>query len=136
MPASTWLPALALLALPAAAAAQVYKCVDAGGTSYQSSPCAEDQVTAQAWPAIAYTPPAAADLERLRMIQQAAARRAAKPRATTRRGTASRAVAASSIGACAAARDKRDRELDAMGKAGRKIEVRRAADRQVTAACR
>lgn len=141
MPASKWLPAAAmLLALPAAAAAQVYKCVDGNGASYQSEPCAAGQVTARAWRPIEYAPPSAAERERVDGIRQAAVRRDAGLRTSARRGGTARAGtgarAGSSIGACEAARQKRDRELAAMGKAGRKIETRRAADARVAAVCR
>ena len=85
-------------------------------------------------------PPAAADLERTAGLQKASVRRDAQLRGADRRsaGRPARAGARtpSAIGACEAARKKRDRELAAMGKAGRKIEIRRAADVQVASACR
>lgn len=140
MPGSGWLPAVLLLALPAAAVAQVYKCVDGSGASYQSQPCAAGQETARAWHPVAFAPPAAADLERTAGLQKASVRRDAQLRGADRRsaGRPARAGARtpSAIGACEAARKKRDRELAAMGKAGRKIEIRRAADVQVASACR
>jgi hypothetical protein len=132
---------LCALALPGAASAQVYKCVGRSGTSYQSTPCAPGQATAQAWEAVEYAPPTASDLERLRLLQQPrsvheAGRRASSPRRATPLRGASAARPASSIGACTEARQARDRELAAKGKAGRRIEVRRAADRKVAAVCR
>lgn len=140
MPGSKWLPAALLLALPATLVAQVYKCVDGSGASYQSEPCAAGQATARTWRAVEHAPPPAAEIERLAGLQQATARRDAELRAANRRGSATRGMAGtrtgSAMGACEAARTKRDRELAAMGKAGRKIDARRAADARVAEACR
>ena len=135
MPGSGWLLAAWMLVVPAGAAAQVYKCVDRDGTRYQSAPCAAGQETARVWQPADYAPPPAHP-----GVGQGFAWSAAAPRATGTRRSTGRAVArqeaGSSIGACEAARQKRDRELAAMGKAGRKIEVRRAADAKVATACR
>ena len=139
MPGSGWLLAAWMLVLPAGAAAQVYKCVDRDGARYQSAPCAAGQETARVWQPADYAPPPARPRAG-QGTQQGVAWSAAAPRATGTRRSTGRAVArqeaGSSIGACEAARQKRDRELAAMGKAGRKIEVRRAADAKVATACR
>ena len=130
----------ALAALPATAPAQVFKCVRGKEVSYQSAPCEPGQATQKEWRSVDYAPPSAAELQRIRETEQATRRRDAQLRGADRRsaGRPARAGARtpSAIGACEAARKKRDRELAARGKAGRKIEIRRAADVQVASACR
>ena len=125
----------AAMVMPMAASAQVFKCVKGKETVYQSEPCADDQVTEKAWQAQSYTPPSNAELWRIHRTKQATSQRDAQLRRGGY-GSGSAAFVESGIGRCEAAKRQRDAKLRSYGEAGRSVEVRRAADREVVAACR
>lgn len=130
-----WAICAALAALPAVASAQVFKCVRGKDVSYQSAPCASDQVAVREWQSVDYAPPTAADLQRIRDTEQATRQRDARLRSggNTRAGQAK--AVPSRIGRCDEAKAFRDRELYKLGPR-RSIEQLRAWDGYVAAACR
>ncbi|WP_372013597.1 hypothetical protein [Pseudoxanthomonas sp. 10H] len=129
---------VALVLSPATCdAQQVFKCVGGEAVVYQSAPCTAGQVQAKTWTHGDYAPPADADVERLRQVQQAtpAERRtvgAPRGRRATRpvvpRGSAG-------VGSCDAEKARRDR---ALYKAGLRVPMaqRRAWTARIAAACR
>ncbi len=120
-----------------AAAQQVYKCVDAqGAVSYQSQECGAAR-TERAWEHGRYAPPASEDMARVRALEQQAQARAQRARqvSTTRQVRESRGTPASSIGACEAAKQRRDQAVYRLGPR-RSIESLRALDQDVFRACR
>ena len=126
-----------LLALmPFVADAQdVFKCVDDGAVSYQSSPCAVGQATERAWEYADYQPPSEADLQRLHALQASQARER-KAASSLRRGRPSTSASGeSSIGRCERAKAHRDRELYAAG-VRKSMQKLREWDSHVDAACR
>ena len=125
---------LALMPL-VADAQQVFKCVDDGAVSYQSSPCAVGQATERAWEYADYQPPSEADLQRLHALQASQARER-KAASFSRRGrSGASASGGSSIGRCERAKAHRDRQLYAAG-VRKSMQQLRQWDAHVETACR
>lgn len=126
---------LALLVVPTSVQAQqVFKCVKGKEISYQSEPCDGDQATAKTWEAQQYAPPSNAELWRVHNTMQATAQRDAELRGQGHSRSTGTSIPLRA-GACEEAKQARDRQLAALGEVGRRIEVRRAHDAQVRAAC-
>ena len=134
---------LALIAFsPVVSAQSINKCPHprTGAVAYSSAPC---PTTEAGWKAEFEGTGDASDRDRMSSAE-AQARVAANQRYLDRSRRAERsgysrsrgASVPTTIGRCDAAKRQRDAELAGLGKAGRSIEVRRAYDARVAAACK